>query len=97
MALPSWILDLRKTQVVERVYADGRTSPGRLLGVEESRIQREVICWGQADFDAPWGTLSGDDRALLYCYFNQLGHLEELAAAFQMLFGRGTTMVDPLA
>lgn len=96
MSLPPWIADLRRTEVIERVHADGRTSPDRPLGIEKTRIQSDAICGGQADFDAPWESLSGDDRALLYCYYNQRGHLEELTGAFQMLFGRGTTMDDPL-
>lgn len=94
MSLPPWIAELRRTEVIERVHADGRTSPDRPLGIGKMRIQSDAICGGQADFDALWKSLSGDDRALLYCYYNQLGHLEELTAAFQMLFGRGTTMDD---
>ncbi|MGQ0593975.1 MAG: hypothetical protein ACT4QB_15425 [Gammaproteobacteria bacterium] len=95
MSLPPWIAELRRTEVIERVHADGRTSPDRPLGIEKRRIQSDAICGGQADFDAPWESLSGGDRALLYCYYNQLGHLEELAAAFQMLFGTVRTMDDP--
>ncbi len=37
---------------------------------------------GQADFDSPCGGLSSDDLALLYAYWIQLGHVEELVEAF---------------
>ena len=49
----------------------------------------DAIGWGQAAFDEPYGPLSPADRVLLYAYWNQLGHLEELSEAFQQLFGDG--------
>ena len=58
---------------------------------------REVIGGGQAEFDQPWNELSADDRVLLYAYFNQRGHLEELAEAFHMLFGKASLREDPIA
>ena len=42
------------------------------------------------------GDLSSEDRVLLYAYFNQLGHLEELTAAFRMLFARGSPDGEPI-
>ena len=56
----------------------------------------QAIDWGQATFDEPWGGLSPEDRVLLYAYFNQLGHLEELTAAFRMLFAAGPPDEDPI-
>ena len=47
----------------------------------------EAVGWGQADFDEPVGALSAEDRALLYAYWNQRRHLEELTEAFRQLFG----------
>ena len=56
----------------------------------------EAIGWGQAAFDESWGDLSPADRVLLYAYFNQLGHLEELTAAFRMLFRTGPPVDEPI-
>ena len=49
----------------------------------------DAIKWGQADFDEPVGMLSAEDRVLLYAYFNQKGHLEELSEAFRQVFSQG--------
>ena len=57
---------------------------------------REVIGGGQAEFDQSWNDLSADDRVLLYAYFNQLGHLEELAEAFRMLFAEASRPESPI-
>jgi hypothetical protein len=92
--LPPWLKTLRDSEIVGRVKNDPRTAAGKLLGVEPDRVKNEVICWGQADFDAPWEHLSADERALLYAYFNQLGHIEELTEAFRMLFA-ATRPTDP--
>ena len=51
---------------------------------------------GQADFDEPWGELSADERVLLYAYYNQLGHLEELTEAFCRIFASGPPDVEPI-
>lgn len=56
-----------------------------MLGLQAQEV-REAIGGGQADFDAPQGMLTPDDLALLYAYFNQLGHLEELVEAFGQFF-----------
>lgn len=72
-----WLRELRKTEVTDRVANDPRSQPDTLLGVPFNDAQ-EFIEGGQADFDAPIGPLSPDDRVLLYAYSNQLGHLEEL-------------------
>lgn len=83
--LPSWLLDLRRTEVVHRVRDDPRSADGAPLGVPEDAMQ-DAIGWGQADFDQPYDGLSPDDRVLLYALLNQLGHLEELTAVFRHLF-----------
>ena len=59
-----------------------------MLGVDHPTAM-QVIEWGQAQFDEPVGTLEPHDRALLYAYWNQRGHLVELTAAFQQLFAHG--------
>ena len=86
VSLPEWLHCLRKTEIVDRVRNDLRSTNDKILGVSFNEARDEVIGGGQADFDIPWKHLSGDDRALLYAYCNQLGHLEELVAAFQMHF-----------
>lgn len=83
--LPSWLLDLRRTEVVHRVRDDPRSVDDTKLGVPWNEVQN-AIDGGQADFDAPYGDLSPDDRVLLYAYGNQRGHLEELMAVFGHLF-----------
>lgn len=84
--LPQFLLNLRRTEIVERVIHDPRTVGDLTLGIDRSAAM-EAINWGQADFDEPVGTMSPDDRALLYAYWNQRGHLEELSEAFCQLFG----------
>lgn len=85
VTLPQWLQDLRRAQITERVLNDSRSGAGSFLGVGRDAALK-AIGWGQADFDESWGTLSSDDRVLLYAYFLQLGHLEELTEAFRMLF-----------
>ena len=83
--LPEWIKELRKSQVTERVKHDPRSTDNTFLGLNHTAVLN-AISWGQAAFDQPFEGLSPEDRVLLYAYFNQLGHLEELTAAFRMLF-----------
>jgi len=96
MSVPSWIEGLRRKEVVDLVHDDPRTFGDALLGIDRNRVFNEVIGGGQADFDAPFDALTGADRALLYAYFNQKGHIEELTAAFKMLFKRDTSIKDPV-
>lgn len=83
--LPPWLEDLRRAEVVDRVRNDPRSQSGSFLGLRRNEAM-EAIDWGQARFDEPWRGLSPADRALLYAYFNQKGHLEELFEAFRMIF-----------
>lgn len=87
MDLPTPLLDLRRTEIVRRVQSDPRSFGNLVLGVDRNTAL-EAIKWGQADFDQPTETLSAEDRVLLYAYFNQLGHLEELSEAFHQMFGQ---------
>ena len=81
-----YIQDLRHAEIVQRVRSDPRTDgDDLLLGVDRATAM-EAIKWGQADFDQPIGTLSTEDRVLLYAYWNQPGHVAELSEAFQQLF-----------
>ena len=56
----------------------------------------QAIGGGQASFDEPCGNLSPDDRVLLYCYLNQLGHLEELIFAFGQIYTNGPPTDEPI-
>ena len=79
---------------MDRVQNDERSVGESLLGVNPDTVFREVIAYGQADFDKPWRDLTPDDRVLLYAYLNMLRHLEELTAAFGQLF-RTTRPKEP--
>jgi hypothetical protein len=80
---------LRRTEIIDSVRSHPETDGDYLLGIHKAQIFRSVIGGGQADFDLPYCNLSPRGRALLYAYFNQLGHLEELVEAFTQLFGSG--------
>lgn len=94
MTLPRALLDLRRTEIVRPVLSDPRTLGDLVLGVDRDTAL-EAIQWGQADFDKPIGTLSAEDRVLLYAYFNQPGHIEELSEAFRQMFSQARPE-DPL-
>jgi len=63
------------------VQNDQRTVTGRVLGVAAEDVF-QILCGGQADFESPGHGLSPDELALLYAYFFQRGHIEELVEAF---------------
>ena len=94
--LPHWLEQLRRTEIMQRVKNDPRSGPEQYLGVSSSDATHEVAGWGQADFDKPWRHLSPDDRVLLYAYFFQLGHLEELVEAFGRLFVKTRPAEQPI-
>lgn len=87
-ALPSWLTELIDEEVCDRIRDDPRTraNPSTFLGWPKDRIFSEVLGGGQADFDAPIGGLTPEDRALLYARYNQPRHLDELLEAFARLF-----------
>lgn len=91
--LPLWLEKLRRTEVVDRVRNDPRSLGHTTLGLQAEQA-REAIGGGQADFDAPYGNLSPDDLALLYAYWNQKGHLEELIEAFGQCFGQSESLPE---
>ena len=89
--LPAWFRRLRQSEVVDPVLQDPRSVGGTRLGVNSDIAFQEVIGGGQADFDQRWHNPKGhdlapDDRVLLYAFFNQPGHLQELIAACRQLF-----------
>ena len=92
--LPTIIEQLRKTEVTEPLRRDPRSTPGCPLGLGRAEAV-EAIGWGQANFDESFAALSADDRVMLYAYWNQKRHLEELTEAFRQLFSSGRPK-DPL-
>ena len=93
--LSTWLVELRQAEIVARVKGDPRSAHGVFLGLSREDAM-DAIDWGQAAFDEPWQGMSPADRVLLYAYFNQLGHLEELTAAFRMIFGDGGSPNNPI-
>ena len=88
---PAWFQRLRQFEVVDPVLKDPRSVGGTRLGVNSDIAFQEVIGGGQADFDQRWHNSEGhdlapDDRVLLYAFFNQPGHLQELIVACRQLF-----------
>lgn len=81
MAVPAWLQAIRSTEIISIVQKDDRSVFGTLLGVPVSEVFA-TLGGGQADFTAPLGKLLPEDLALLYAYFLQLGHIEELVVAF---------------
>ena len=85
--LPDWLQELRLSEITDRVKNDPRSTGETVFGIDSNTAMHKAAGWGQADFDEPWGELSPGDRVLLYAYFFQRGHLEELLTAFKQLFG----------
>ena len=94
--LPDWLEKLRRSEVYDRLMSDPRSTAGTTLGIDREEATRQAAGWGQADFDEPWRDLSPDDRVLLYAYFLQLGHLNELTDAFDQLFGQSELPENPI-
>lgn len=95
MSIPDWLRRLRRTEIVDVICNSPSTRGDYFFGIHKDEVISQVIGGGQADFDTPYGHLNGSDRSLLYAYFNQLGHLEELIEAFGQLFKNGPPP-DPL-
>ena len=89
LAFPSWLLNLRHREVVTKIQSSVDTQGDYILGIHRDEVFGDVLGGGQADFDAPYRHLEGPDRALLYAYLIQRGHLEELVEAFTQLFKDG--------
>ena len=78
LALPSWLLNLRHQEIVAKVRSSIDTQGNCIFGIHRDEVFSDVLGGGQADFDARYRHLEGPDRALLYAYLIQRGHLEEL-------------------
>jgi SAM-dependent methyltransferase len=95
MAIPNWLAQLRRQEIIDVVKNHPTTHDDLVLNLSTEEIFNQVIGGGQADFDTPYRHLSGAERALLYAYFNQPSHLKELIEAFSQLFRNGPPQ-DPL-
>ena len=94
--LPDWLEKLRRAEIVDRVRNDPRSAGGTTLGYDAEEATRDAAGWGQANFDEPWRDLSPDDRVLIYAYYFQPGHIEELLEAFGQLSGGSDPPDDPI-
>jgi len=95
MVIPAWLDRLRRQEIVNVVNQHPTTRNNLILGLPKQEVFDQVIGGGQAEFDTPYLHLSGADRALLYAYMNQPGHVAELIEAFTQLFKNGPPE-DPL-
>lgn len=95
VVLPQWLADLRRSHVVEPARSDPRSTVGTILGVDPETAMTVLAGGGQADFDTSRAGYTPQDRALLYAYYLQKGHLEELTSAFGQLFG-SRSIDDPI-
>lgn len=96
-----WLDELRRAHVIEPIRNDARNTGvyDTLLGHEKKWIFFNAIGGGQANFDEPIRDLQPRDRAMLYAWFNQDGHVVELSHAFEQLLTNpasleGATVVD---
>lgn len=85
LARKPWLEQLRKRLIVDPIRNDKRSTTNTLLGHDFGWVRRVGINGGQADFDSPLNGLSPRDRAMLYAYVNQKGHVDELIHAFNKL------------
>lgn len=87
MAISQWLENLRRSHIIGPIMHDRRESgaPDTRLGLPTSWIFNQAIGGGQASFDEPLGELSAKDRVLLYAFFNQKSHVNELVHAFEKL------------
>ena len=92
--LPEWLDSLRRVAVTGPVLNDPRSREGTFFGLDRDEALA-AIGGGQADFNSGYGDFSPDDVAMLYAFFNQIGHLEELVTAFGQLLAGGHP-ADPI-
>ncbi|GGY72493.1 hypothetical protein ACFFTM_02195 [Pseudoduganella plicata] len=91
---PDWLSSLYSEYIVDEIDRDDRSVGGTYLGWPKDRIFTDVLEGGRADFAASHGTLSSDDRALLYARYNQPRHLDELIEAFTTMQSGDKSRLD---
>ena len=94
VSLPTWLEQVRQVEVVQPLLDDQRTTGRDPLNIDKATA-RHLLKYGQADFNQPQGHLTPGDLALLYAYWNQKRHLEELFTAFHQLFG-DSALIRPI-
>lgn len=95
----AWLEQFRRDEIVAPLQQDQRTKDGNIFGHTSSWNFHQGICGGQANFDEEIDNLKPVDRAMLYAYFNQKAHVDELIHAFNQLVGgpgdmAGSTVLD---
>ncbi|UQV46499.1 hypothetical protein KIV45_05895 [Janthinobacterium lividum] len=94
-----WLEQFRRDEIVLPLQQDDRTQNNEIFGHDSDWNFRNGIGGGQADFDKKIDNLEPWDRAMLYAYFNQKAHVDELIHAFNQLSDGpadmvGTTVLD---
>ncbi len=92
----NWLAELRNKLVIRPIREDKRNTGAyeTLLGHSKSWIFSKAIGGGQANFDEDIEDLKPRDRAMLYAWFNQPGHVLELQHAFAQLLANPTDLQD---
>lgn len=95
----AWLEQFRREEIVLPLQQDVRTKNNNIFGHSSDWNFRTGIGGGQANFDKEIDNLKPWDRAMLYAYFNQKAHVDELIHAFNQLVGgptdmAGTTVLD---
>ena len=92
----NWLAELRSRLVIKPIREDRRNTSAyeTLLGHPKSWIFSNAIGGGQADFDEDIKNLTPRDRAMLYAWFNQPGHILELRHAFAQLLANPADLQD---
>ncbi|USX25373.1 hypothetical protein NHH73_22650 [Oxalobacteraceae bacterium OTU3CINTB1] len=94
-----WLEKFRRDEIVTPLREDPRTKNNEIFGHSPDWNFRIGIGGGQADFDEEVDNLKPRDRAMLYAYFNQKAHVDELIHAFNQLVSgpadmAGITVLD---
>ena len=94
VALPKWYEDMRQQLIIAPVMTDKRETRRLRMrwGHAIDWIFSVAIGGGQANFDEKVADLEPKDRALLYAFFNQSAHVEELVVVFNKLIGNTPAM-----
>ena len=53
MAIPTWLKQLRRQEIVNVVNQNPTTRNNLILGLPKQQVFDQVICGGQAEFDTP--------------------------------------------
>lgn len=90
----AWLEQFRRDEIVSPLQQDDRTIDNYIFGNSSDWNFWNGIGGGQADFDKKVDNLEPRDRAMLYAYFNQKAHVDELIHAFNLLSGSPADMAE---